>query len=147
MPNTSHQPEPVILLVDDDDTDCEQFRRLSRKEGISDRLAIERNADAALAFLQQRGGHLGMSPTVIVTDLNMPGLNGHEMIEDIRRDPTIENTTIFVFSTSDLDSDIRRAFDAGVAGYFVKEFEKTPAFVSMLKGYLAAARFPWPDEP
>lgn len=103
-------------------------------------VAIANDGETALAMLREAGGHKGVSPFVVLTDLNMPGMTGHELIEDIRRERTIGKSLIFVISTSDLETDMKRAYDNGVAGYVIKDaagaaFEET---VRMLRHYCAA---------
>lgn len=110
----------TILLVEDDETDSLHFQRLARKLGVADKISVVDNGERALEFLRAADSKDGVADAVVVTDLNMPGLTGHELIEDIRADPRICNTVIFVLSTSDLRSDIARAYGNRIAGYIVK---------------------------
>lgn len=128
---------PSILLVEDDETDILQFLRLSKKHSIERLVHIVEDGDAALDYLRKQDNKNGVSPVVVVTDLNMPGMTGHELIEDIRGDAKIANTAILVLSTSDLESDIARAYANHVAGYIVKDTggEAFASCVQLLRHY------------
>lgn len=128
-----------ILLVEDDESDILHFQRLCKKRGIVAEVTIATSGDDALSILRGQGS-LEASRYVIVTDLNMPGLNGHELIEEVRGDAQLETSVIFVLSTSDLPDDIERAYRQHVAGYIVKDEAGTrlEAGVAMLESYLHA---------
>lgn len=112
---------PSLLLVEDDETDVLLFKRSLRRSGLSDAIDVATSGEEALRLIRQRRYGGGMASVVVVTDLNMPGIGGHELIEGIRADPEIARTLVFVLSSSDLDSDIRRAYENHVCGYIVKD--------------------------
>lgn len=138
------KPEhPSILVVEDDDVDILLFRRMARRYDLKAQLDIVKNAEQALSYLHDKRARNNAPPIVLVTDLNMPGMSGHDLIESIRSTPHLENMVIFVVSTSDLDSDISRAYNKRVAGYIIKDTrgERTASFVQMLRGYCNAVVF------
>lgn len=118
MSQLSH---PHILVVEDDSTDVEVFNRFARRHGIDDKLHFVSDGEDALGYLNGLPAANGVAPALVLTDLNMPGMDGHDMIEEIRNTPAIEKTVILVVSTSDLDVDVNRAYQNGVAGYVVKD--------------------------
>lgn len=128
---------PSVLLVEDDETDILHFRRLAKKNGIDDRIHVVSSGEEAIQFLLSQESRHGVAATLVMTDLNMPGMTGHELIEDIRANPNISNTVIFVVSTSDLQSDIARAYKNGVAGYIVKDSlgESFDSSIKMMRYY------------
>jgi CheY-like chemotaxis protein len=127
-----------IMLVEDDEADVVQFQRLCRKHRLAAEIVVVRNGDAALQRLRRDG------PTgdrwVIVTDLNMPGLTGHELIEEIRNDDDLASNVIFVISSSDLPDDIEQAYARHVAGYIVKDpgGQRLDCGIAMLNQYVQA---------
>lgn len=135
---TDHLPQ--ILIVEDDDTDILHFQRLMSKTGLEDAAIYVSNGDKALDVLRAQTPAYGVCPALIITDLNIPGINGHELIEDIRATPAIENSVIFVLSTSDLEADMQRAYRNKVAGYFIKDEAgaSLKAAVEMVKHYRLA---------
>lgn len=130
-----------ILLVEDEEADVLHFQRLCRKRGIRAEVTVATNGDAALRLLREQARAMPATARyLIVTDLNMPGLTGHELIEEVRNDARIANSVIFVVSTSDLADDIEKAYRQHVAGYIVKDAagDRLEAGVAMLDYYLSA---------
>ena len=127
-----------LLLVEDEEADVAHFHRLSRKYNLNAEIVVARDASLALKILR-RHAHDTLRH-VIVTDLNLPGLSGHELIEEIRSDAMLASNVVFVISTSDRREDIQRAYCQQVAGYIVKDTlgERLEAGVSMLSQYFQA---------
>lgn len=127
-----------LLLVEDEEADIAHFRRLSRKHKLNAEIVVARDASVALEILR-RHAHDPLRH-VVVTDLNLPGLSGHELIEEIRGDALLASNVVFVISTSDRREDIQRAYCQQVAGYIVKDTqgERLEAGVSMLSQYFQA---------
>lgn len=125
-----------ILLVEDEEADVVHFQRVCRKQNLSAEIVVARSGDSALELMRADQG--GSGRFVIVTDLNMPGLTGHEFIEEVRGDERLASNVIFVLSTSDLADDIDKAYQSHVAGYIVKDplGERIEAGVAMLQSYL-----------
>lgn len=135
---------PSLLLVEDDETDVLLFKRSLRRSGLSDAIDVAASGEEALQLVRRRRYGGGMASVVVVTDLNMPGIGGHEFIEEIRDDPEIARTLVFVLSSSDLDSDIRRAYANHVCGYIVKDVSAKvlDACVSMLDRFRNSVALP-----
>ncbi|MEM6906212.1 MAG: response regulator, partial [Pseudomonadota bacterium] len=60
-------------------------------------------------------------PFAILLDLNMAGMNGHEFLDEVRKDAALRRTVIFVLSSSDAPEDIAAAYNRNVAGYVLKD--------------------------
>ncbi len=60
-------------------------------------------------------------PYIILLDINMPRMDGHEFLERLRNDEILHRSLVFVLTTSNAQDDIVRAYDQNVAGYVVKE--------------------------
>ena len=117
----SDMRQAVIALVEDEEMDIRHFRRLAKKHGLTNPLEIFEDAETALSFLRRLKEQADRPPVLVITDINMPGMTGHELIEAMRADPDLASHVIFVVSTSDLRSDIERAYTNQVAGYIVKD--------------------------
>lgn len=112
---------PDILLVEDNEIDVMSFLRQVKREDFSRKITVCDTGEGALELLLASDSKDGVAPFVVVTDIKMPGISGHELIETIRRQTTISNTVAFVISTSDMRADRARAYSNKVAGYFIKD--------------------------
>jgi CheY-like chemotaxis protein len=129
---------PLILLVEDDEADVILFQRSCRKQGLSADIVVARDGMEALDYLRRPDRPPGRM--VIVTDLNMPRLNGHELMEALREDPSNATHVVFVLSTSNLPQDLEAAYRGHAAGYIVKDArgDRFAASIAMLRQYFEA---------
>ncbi|WP_299842886.1 response regulator [uncultured Roseovarius sp.] len=119
---TADTTEVHLLHVEDNELDAMALRRAFDKLGITLPLARARDGVEALEKLHAATDqHQSPSPqTVILLDINMPRMNGHEFLGELRRDPALCHVPVFVLTTSDQPTDIRKAYEQHVAGYIVK---------------------------
>ena len=109
-----------VLVVDDDEIDVEGIRRLFRKHKKNVRMRVARDGLEALAVLRGDDPPPLERPYLILLDINMPRMNGHEFLHRIRNDPEFRAATVYILTTSDTRRDMERAEKGDVAGYFVK---------------------------
>jgi CheY-like chemotaxis protein len=110
-----------ILLVDDDDVAVEAVERSLRKIGLAANITnADDGADALDILRGVHPKHKLPRPYVVLLDLNMPRMNGFEFLQEMRADPELHNTVVFVLTTSDRDTDRTRAYHENIAGYMVK---------------------------
>lgn len=117
------KPQPVsFLIVDDDVVSVMSMQRMFKKLRLLNPVQIAGDGLEALDILRQANAPGGLqSPFIVVLDLNMPRMTGHEFLKEIRDDPSLLDTTVFVMSTSDSPRDIEDAYRAHVAGYILKD--------------------------
>jgi CheY-like chemotaxis protein len=126
--------KPVtMLLVDDDDIDVNAVRRSFDKLGIGNPMVVASDGLEALALL--RGGEDGRpkwpEPTIVILDLNMPKMDGFEFLDELRADPKLRPTVVFVLTTSGASEDRRACYERNVAGYMLKHQAGTSFLESM----------------
>jgi len=114
---SKHQPV-TLLLIEDDDVDVMTIEREFAKKSIGNQIIRACDGQEALELLQN---NMVPSPYVILLDLNMPRMNGPEFLTQVRADPTLSNSVVFVLTTSIDEQDIESLFNKQIAGYFVKE--------------------------
>lgn len=136
----ANRNKPTVVFVEDDETDTILFMRYAKRNGAEDLITCFDNGDEALDHLRAQRTFSSAACKIVITDINMPEMSGHELIDSIRSDQNIENTVIFVLSSSDFENDRLRAYKNKVAGYIVKDsrgvaFEQT---AQMLKAYCEA---------
>jgi CheY-like chemotaxis protein len=111
--------EPIhVLLVDDDDIDVMNVRRAFEKGSITNPLYVARDGIEGLKAL--RDGSIPEGRRLILLDLNMPRMNGIEMLRELRRDPVLHATPVVVLTTSNEERDRTDAYGLHVAGYLLK---------------------------
>lgn len=119
MPFSSQQP--AILLVEDDQLDIMNVQRELRKNNVNVPLHVARNGREALDLLRGEGGQTRIPrPRVVMLDLNMPRMNGLELLEILRADPEFQDLNVFITTTSDLETDRLKAQQLAVSGYIIK---------------------------
>jgi CheY-like chemotaxis protein len=110
-----------ILVVEDDDVDAEMLDRALKKIGVSGTLVRARDGAEAFEVLCEDIIRPQLPrPYVVLLDINMPRMNGHEFLTAIRAEERFRPAWVFVFSTSDDPQDIARAYRNNAAGYIVK---------------------------
>ena len=112
--------EPLnIILVEDDDGDAKAIRRAFSKAKIANPITRVVDGVEALALLR---GETGTPPEkyVLLIDLNMPRMNGLELLEELRRDPKLHKAVAFLLTTSRDERDKSAAYEQHVAGYIMK---------------------------
>ncbi len=111
-PRTVH-----FLVIEDDDVDAMAVDRAFRKLRIANPMTRARDGLEGLELL--RSGELE-GPVLILLDLNMPRMDGLEFLTELRADPVLHKTVVFVLTTSAADEDRIAAYEQHVAGYIVK---------------------------
>lgn len=115
---TSDMP---VLLVEDDEVDQMVVLRGLKSAGLNNPVTVANNGQEALNRLRGANGfELMPQPCLVLLDLNMPVMNGHEFLDELRRDDALRATIVFVLSSSDLEMDMRRCYAHNVAGYICK---------------------------
>lgn len=138
----------TVLLVEDDDIDAETVIRSFNKLKIGSPVRHARDGEEALDILRGANGSEPIEgPFVILLDLNMPKLDGHEFLTELRNDPKLNQAVVFVLTTSKADEDRHKAYKRNVAGYIVKQ-ETGSGFIEMiemLEQFLHVVVFPNPN--
>jgi len=119
--------------VEDDEIDIKTIQRSIAELKLLNPLVVARDGIEGLEYLRGENGKLKVEgPRVVLLDLNMPRMGGLEFLEEVRKDPDLHSTVIFVLTTSDADQDIVSAYENNVAGYIVKS-DSTASFVEAIR--------------
>ena len=110
-----------ILLIDDSEAEAKVFEAALRQTAPRLKLYWVATAKEGLECLRQEGRFQGMGPVdIVVCDLNLPGTNGFDFAEQMKKDPALIPIPLVVYSGSQMPQDIRRAYSLGVNSYLVK---------------------------
>ncbi len=123
-----------ILYLEDDEIDAIKFTSTMKNLGFQEQIIVQQNGEEGLNWLS---ANRQLLPKIIVLDLNMPLMNGHEFLEAIKEDNDFKKIPIVVFTTSSNKVDINHSFEYQVAGYMVKPFEHGDYknIISIIKQY------------
>ena len=101
--------------------DVMNVQRELRRQNIGVPLVHARNGREALDMLRGEGGAAKIAPpSLVLLDINMPRMNGLELLDALRSDPEFVGLNVFIMTTSDLESDRFKARDLAVSGYIIK---------------------------
>jgi CheY-like chemotaxis protein len=107
-----------LLLVDDDEVDVLNVRRALERSRITDEIWVAGDGVEGLAVL--RGTEMPRERRLVLLDINMPRMNGIEMLRELRADPELQMTSVVMLTTSNDDFDRIESFRLNVAGYLLK---------------------------
>jgi CheY-like chemotaxis protein len=137
------RPSPLnILLVDDDEVDAITVKRAFAKANIECQLFVARNGIDALELL--RSGVFPAERRIMLLDINMPKMNGIELLRELRADPALNKLTVIMMTTSSEENDRIDAYQLNVAGYVIKPvtFQALEKIVETLSSYWKLMQLP-----
>lgn len=122
---SSKNIEKTILLVEDNPIDIDLTLRAFATKKIANKIEVARDGEEALSYIE-RWENGESTPIVILLDLNMPKVNGLEVLEKLKSHATYKTIPVVVLTTSSESSDLKTAYELGVNSYIVKpvSFEK-----------------------
>jgi CheY-like chemotaxis protein len=106
-----------ILLVEDDSVDVMMVKRALKDLNVTNLLVHTPNGKEAFEYLTGEGNE---RPCIILLDLNMPRMNGIELLKIIKADDVLKKIPVVVLTTSRDTEDKFETFGLGAAGYIVK---------------------------
>jgi two-component system, response regulator len=118
--------DKVILLVEDNESDEKLTVLAFRKTGVANEIVVQRDGAAALDYIFETGTHAGRAgglPTVVLLDLNLPKIDGLEVLRRIRADERTRFLPVVVLTSSKEDEDVLRSYELGANAYVRKPVE------------------------
>jgi CheY-like chemotaxis protein len=114
----------TILLIEDDYLDVTSVKRALAKLKVEHKIHVAHNGADALALLSGSfEGEQKVIPDVILLDLNMPKMNGHEFLRIIKNYYNLKNIKVFITTTSAEEYDKTLTKNLGVSGYILKPLD------------------------
>lgn len=115
---------PHVLIVDDEEQDVDLLREAIALSGVTFHIHTVQDGDEALEFLRRQGPYEDVPrPDLVLLDLNMPRMNGHETLEAIKSDPDLKRIPVIIFSTSNDPKDVRESYDRHANSYVTKPYQ------------------------
>ena len=114
--------EPVeILLVEDNPGDVRLTEEAFREGRIDNNLHVAADGVEALAFLEQRGEYEDAPrPDLVLLDLNLPRMNGDELLAELKADPELRRIPVIVLTSSAAEEDIVTSYELHANAYLTK---------------------------
>lgn len=110
-----------ILLVEDNPGDIRLIVEVLKEGKINNNLSVVEDGEQALAYLRREGGYQhSIVPDIILLDLNLPKINGTEVLAEIKKDPLLKYIPVIILTTSEAEQDILKAYDLHANCYITK---------------------------
>ena len=125
--------------------DVRAIRRGLEKQRISNPVIPAPDGVEALQLLRGEGGRTKVPrPYLILLDLNMPRMNGIQFLQELRKDPRLTDSIVFVLTTSAAEEDQVAAYKEHIAGYLVKAEagENFLKAIQLLDKFVITVQFP-----
>lgn len=135
-----------VLLIEDDPGDVLMTREAFADHKVHNRLHVVNNGIDALAFLRHEGEHADApSPDLILLDLNLPRMDGREVLGAIKDDPVLRCIPVVVLTTSDAEEDVVASYSLHANAYVTKpvDFERFIGVIRQIDDFfISVVRLP-----
>lgn len=126
----------IVLLADDDQADQELTQRALQEDVLRVDLKIVGNGEQALDYLWHRGAYAESGaaprPDLVLLDLNMPRIDGKQVLQRMRGDESLRRIPVVILTTSRQEEDILRSYNLGCNSFITKPVE-VDAFVRAVR--------------
>jgi chemotaxis family two-component system response regulator Rcp1 len=127
-----------LLLVEDNYGDVLLTQEAFRSAKIGNNLAVAVDGEEAMAMLRKEGRHLNHpTPDLILLDLNLPRMDGREVLRAIKSDPALHTIPVIVLTSSSAEIDILKSYELMANGYIVKPvtFDRLKEVVGLIESF------------
>jgi CheY-like chemotaxis protein len=129
-----------ILLIEDSRADAKIIERALRERNVSHRLTVIPNGRDALVYLfglRDDCSQIDEEPDLILLDLNLPGIDGCQVLTQIKSDPFLRMIPVVILTTSHREEDVLQTYAAGANSYIPKpaEYPSYRDLVDVLHNY------------
>lgn len=121
----SQASRPIeILLIEDSPSDANLTIKGFNQAKIANNLNWVEDGDSGMDYLRQQGEYANaLRPDLILLDLNLPGMDGREVLEAIKSDPDLKRIPVVVLSTSTSEEDVLRSYNLNANCYVTKPID------------------------
>ncbi|MBH8555459.1 response regulator [Nostocaceae cyanobacterium CENA357] len=117
----------TLLVIEDSDEDFEALCRVMHRQDVASAVFRCTDGDEALDFLYRTGSYqdpqTAPRPSIILLDLNLPGTDGREVLEQIKQDKNLKSIPVIVFTTSSNPKDIEICYRHCAVSYILKPID------------------------
>jgi CheY-like chemotaxis protein len=113
--------EVRILLVEDSDGDILLITQALKKAQVTNGITVIKDGDRAMQYLRKEGEYSGVeTPDLILLDINLPRVDGIEVLTEIKKDPELMSIPVVMLTTSESEKDILNSYNNHANCYIVK---------------------------
>ncbi|MGP8049159.1 MAG: response regulator [Desulfobaccales bacterium] len=110
-----------ILLVEDNPADVELTKYMMKQGKLFVNLHVASDGFQAMDFLRREGQHAeAPRPDLILLDLNLPGMDGREMLAEVKADPDLKAIPVVILTTSQSEKDVLKTYELGANCFITK---------------------------
>ena len=127
-----------LLLVEDNYGDVLLVQEAFRSAKVANNLAVASDGEQALLMLRREGRFVGQArPDLILLDLNLPRLDGREVLQAIKSDVSLRSIPVIVLTSSAAEIDIFKSYELKANGYIVKpvDFDRLQEIVASIESF------------
>jgi len=100
-----------VLLIEDNPADVRLMREALKDSKILNNLHVTNDGETAMSFLRREGDYAGVpEPHLVLLDLNLPGKDGREVLDEIKNDPALKHIPVVIVTTSATEEDILKSY-------------------------------------
>ena len=116
--------EVNILLVEDNEADIILTTEAFKDMDLENKIDVVRDGEEALRFLKKQGPFTdAATPQLILMDINLPGMDGKQLLDIIKKDEVLKEIPVVMLTCSDTDADISECYDKHVNWYITKPID------------------------
>ena len=130
--------EVKILLVEDNEGDIVLTMQALKKAKVSNGIQVVKDGEAALQYLRKQGQYKkAETPDLILLDINLPKIDGIEVLTEIKKDESLMIIPVVMLTTSDSEKDIMESYQHHANCYITKpvDFQKFMDVMLMVKDF------------
>ncbi|TDO29136.1 response regulator [Sediminibacterium goheungense] len=110
-----------ILLVEDNEGDIRLTIEAFKEAKIRNQIKVVRDGEEALDYLKKQGRYTGVpSPDIILLDINLPKIDGKEVLGTMKKDPILKTIPVIMLTTSSAESDVQESYENHANCYVIK---------------------------
>lgn len=119
----------IILLVEDSESDARLIKEFLKEIKVNNELIIATDGIEALNYLHNHCKPVEDCPSIVILDLNLPRMGGHEVLKEMKKDKDLRRIPVIILTTSTDEEDINKSYEGLASSYITKpadfnEFEK-----------------------
>jgi|SRR6185312_1357053 CheY-like chemotaxis protein len=143
--------EMIILLAEDDDGHAYLVQQNLQDAGVANRFVRVTDGQEVLDYIHREGAfrdRVAGAPMLLLLDINMPRVDGVEVLRRLKADPTTDKIPVIVLTTTDDPREVRRCYELGCNSYITKpvEYDRFVEAIRRLGLFLTIVQVPREDE-